>query len=100
MYISRVSGEAKKKYSKVTTKWDIYTYVAPLSNSQKHYLSRHESYRLVNMEPQHSYYVYRINKPRMEEISATISKYQTLQLLWSRCATIHNEPPFPATFAH
>ena len=29
-----------------------------------------------------SYYVYRINKPRMEAISVIIPKYQSLRVLW------------------
>ena len=47
-----------------------------------------------------TFLLYRINKPRMEEIGATIPKYQPLRVLCARCATTHDEPSFPTQFAH
>ena len=50
--------------------------------------------------------LYRINRPRMEEIDATIPKYQPLQVLWHLCdyarRTILSCPirPFTRQFLH
>ena len=46
-----------------------------------------------------TFLLYRINKPRMEEIGTTILKYQPLQIDGAHCATMHNEPSFPTQFA-
>ena len=43
--------------------------------------------------------LYRINKPRMEEIGATIPNTSHCEFYGARCATTHDEPSFPAQFA-
>ena len=47
-----------------------------------------------------TFLLYRINKLRMEEIGATIPKYQPLGFYGTLCATTDDKPSPPAQFAH
>ena len=72
-----VSREAKKKRSNATTVGS-YLHVAPSSNA----LAKPPLKLSLSYYRPTTFLLYRINKPRMEEIGATIPKYQPLRDLW------------------
>ena len=46
-----------------------------------------------------TFLLYRINKPRMEEIAPPFLSTSHCEIYAARCATTHDEPSFPAQFA-